>query len=82
MGAEALPCCDLTPPPAWRRYDAVVMLCGGVGVTGMLSMLRAMAAQRAAGAAEGLQRRVHCVWTARHMGEFAALDAPLLRAAA
>lgn len=64
------------------------MVCGGVGVTGMLSVLRALAAERAAagGAAAALDgavlpRRVVCVWTARHMGEFLALDAPLLAAA-
>lgn len=84
MGAEAVPSCELTPPPAWHRYEALVMVCGGVGVTGMLSVLRAVVAQRAAGGADapGLPRRLHCIWTARHMGEFLALDAPLLRAAA
>jgi hypothetical protein len=100
MGNEVAAGCRLAPPEAWRQYEVVVMVCGGVGVTAMLSMLRSMAAQRAQHAAVGgrgaevaagqqgseraglLPRRVVCVWTARHMEEFQALDAPMLQAAA
>ena len=95
MGSEVAGNCQLTPAPAWRRPDVLVLVCGGVGVTAMLGMLREMATQRAAagpaGAAaaadctepdQALPRRVVCVWTARSMGEFQALDVPLLLAAA
>lgn len=50
-------------------------------ITGLLSMLRFMAAQQAAGQGEGLPRHVRCIWVARNVGEFRALDAPLLLAA-
>lgn len=50
-------------------------------ITGLLSMLRSMAAAHAAGAVAGLPRRVRCVWVARCAGEFSSLDAPLLLAA-
>lgn len=51
-------------------------------VTALLSILRAIAERRAAGQAAGLPRRVYCVWTARALGDFKSLDAPLLEAAA
>lgn len=78
---EATAGCQLSPPDSWRKYDSVVMVGGGIGITGLLSMLRSMAAQHAAGGAAGLPRRVHCIWVARSAGEFSALDAPLLLAA-
>lgn len=84
MGNEVSAGFQLTPPPSWGQYEVVVMICGGVGVTAMLSMLRSMAAQRTQQRSQpgaGLPRRVICVWTARHMSEFLALDAPVLLAA-
>lgn len=51
-------------------------------VTALLSILRAIAERRAAGQADGLPRRVFCVWAARALGEFKSLDARLLEAAA
>lgn len=47
----------------------------------LLSMLRSIAAQRAAGQHSRLPRRVRCVWAARSVREFHTLDAPLLLAA-
>jgi hypothetical protein len=84
---EVSGCCLLTPAPAWQHHDVLVLICGGAGVTALLSVLRALAAQRAAaamgGAAEqaSLPRRVMCIWMARHAGEFLALDTALLLAA-
>lgn len=85
LGSEKTADCQLTPPASWQQYRVVVMVCGGVGMTGMLSMLRAMANERQAAqggaGAKVLPRQVVCVWTARHMGEFLAIGAPLLRVA-
>ena len=50
-------------------------------ITGLLSVLRRMAAERAADAPKGLPSRVVCVWTARKAGEFGILDAALVQAA-
>ncbi len=68
-------------PSASDKSHPRLPLTRGPQVTGLLSMLRHMAAQYAEGAAAGLPRRVHCVWVARCAGEFGALDAPLLLAA-
>lgn len=87
MGSEVTASgCQLAPPPSWCRYDAVVMVAGGVGVTAMLGMLRAMleahrAAEAGRGPSEGLPGSVVCIWTARQAGEFLSLDSSLLAAA-
>ncbi len=78
--------CELVPPASWRRYDTVVMVAGGVGVTAMLGMLRAMldarqAAEAGSASAGRMPRAVVCVWTARQAGEFLSLDSSLLAAA-
>ncbi|KAL4437426.1 hypothetical protein ABPG75_004565 [Micractinium tetrahymenae] len=78
---EATAGCQLSLPDSWRKYDSVVMVGGGVGVTGLLSMLRSMAAQHVTGTAAGLPRRVRCIWVVRSAGELSSLDAPLLLAA-
>lgn len=54
--------------------------CPLLQITSLLSMLRCMAAERAAGRLKGLPAKVVCVWAARSMGEFKALDAALLQA--
>ncbi|PSC73660.1 Superoxide-generating NADPH oxidase heavy chain subunit B [Micractinium conductrix] len=79
--SEEIPGYQLSPPDSWRRYDRLVMIGGGVGITGLLSVLRRMAAERAADAPKGLPSRVVCVWTARKAGEFGILDAALVQAA-
>lgn len=82
VGAEATAGCELVPAYRWAaQHDALVLCGGGVGITALLSMLRGLAARRAAGQTAGLPRRVYCVWAARSAGEFKALDAPLLDAA-
>ncbi|KAL4459036.1 hypothetical protein ABPG75_013901 [Micractinium tetrahymenae] len=87
MGSEVTASgCQLSPPPSWRRYDTVVMVAGGVGVTAMLGMLRCMLAARQAaeagrGPPEGLPSKAVCIWTARQAGQFLTLDSSLLAAA-
>ncbi|KAI7837696.1 hypothetical protein COHA_008489 [Chlorella ohadii] len=73
--------CQLSPADSWLRYKSLLLIGGGVGVNALLSMLRSIAAQRAAGQHPGLPRRVRCVWAARSVREFHTLDAPLLLAA-
>ena len=85
MGAERTADCALTPPPRWQAHDVLVLICGGVGVTPMLSLLRAAALQRLRAAATGeacLPRRVVCVWCARAAAEFVVLDRGLVAEAA
>lgn len=74
--------CQLSPPDSYSKYDSMVMIGGGVGVTALLSMLRHMVSQRASGQSHGLPSHVCCVWAARSPAEFASLDGPLLQAAA
>lgn len=83
VGAEATSDCQLVlAADAFLAHEGLVLFGGGVGVTALLSMLRDLVARRAAGGADAhLPRHVLFVWTARSLGEFKTLDAPLLEAA-
>ncbi|GAB4822887.1 hypothetical protein N2152v2_009933 [Parachlorella kessleri] len=72
LGNEITSGCRLAPPPSWLRYKVVVMVCGGVGATAMLSMLRSMAARRAQlgqWAQQGTLREQHSPRAAQQGGQ-------------
>jgi ferric-chelate reductase len=61
------------PGVAYRQYERVVLLCGGVGVTAMMSIALDLQQQREGeGEGEVVPTSVHFHWTARSVDCFAA----------
>lgn len=69
----------------WHNHSSLVLIGGGIGVTPLLYMLRAMIAKRNAGPPDGqagpMPTRVHLVWTSRQAHEFSIMDQETLASA-